>query len=165
VASMSGAAPTSRDPSQGSAGAYDGVGELRFLVTVGGASGEIGRFSECTGLAVEYEVMEYREGGNNDFVHKLRGPAKYPPLVLKRGITKEDALTKWFKNCSTKADRMAVTVSLLGPKGVSSKVRTWSFVGAYPVKWTGPNLNAGSNNLATETLEIVHEGFSVAAGG
>jgi phage tail-like protein len=135
------------------------------MVTVGGGNGIIGRFAECTGLAIEYDVMEYHEGGNNDFVHKFRGPAKYPNLVLKRGVTKEDALMKWFRKCQTKADRMAVTVSLLGPAGGSSKVRTWSFAGAYPVKWTGPNLNAGSNNLATETLEIVHQGLSVAAGG
>jgi phage tail-like protein len=148
--------PTSRHPVTGSS--PDAVGELRFLVSVG-ARDLIGRFAECSGLSVEYEVMEYREGGNNDYVHKLRGPAKYPNLVLKRGITKEDALIEWFRRCQTKADRMPVTVMLLGPDSKTSSVRKWSFDGAYPVKWTGPTLNAGSNNLATESLEIVHLGF------
>ena len=151
--------PTYRDPSTGSDS--DAVGELRFLVTVGPTGpGLIGRFAECSGLSVEYEVQEYREGGNNDFVHKLRGPAKYPNLVLKRGITREDALMKWFQDCQNKTERRQVTVQLLGPGGKTSNVRTWSFDGAYPVKWTGPTLNVGSNNVGTESLEIVHQGFT-----
>jgi phage tail-like protein len=41
------------------------------------------------------------------------------------------------------------------------KVRTWSFKNAYPVKWTGPNFNASQNTLATEALEIVHDGIKL----
>jgi phage tail-like protein len=33
---------------------------------------------------------------------------------------------------------------------------------AYPIKWTGPNMNASSNQIATETLEMVHKGFKKA---
>ena len=54
---------------------------------------------------------------------------------------------------------IAVTVSLMGPNG--QPVRSWSFADAFPVKWTGPNLNASSNQVATETLEIVHAGLQV----
>lgn len=153
-------AQSRRHPSPGSA-SPDSVGELRFLVTVGGSGdAQIGRFSECQGIMVEYEVLEYQEGGQNDFVHKLRGRAKFPNITLKRGITHEDALQKWFKACENKADRKALTISLLGPAGSSEKVRAWSFEGAFPVKWTGPNLNASSTSIATETLEIAHRGFS-----
>ena len=38
-------------------------------------------------------------------------------------------------------------------------MRSWAFTDAFPVKWTGPALNAGSNDVATETLEIAHHGF------
>ena len=48
------------------------------------------------GLAVEVEVKEYNEGGINDYVHKLPTRIKYPNLVLKRGVTYEDALLDWF---------------------------------------------------------------------
>jgi phage tail-like protein len=41
------------------------------------------------------------------------------------------------------------------------KLRTWSFKNAYPVKWTGPNFNAGQNAIATEAIEIVHDGIQV----
>jgi phage tail-like protein len=133
----------------------DPVGELRYRVNVQGLS--IGRFSECTGIAVEIETKDYMEGGSNDFVHKLPTRVKYPNLVFKRGVTHEDALLKWFWDNRTAVQRKELTIELLGPGAAT--VRTWAFVGAYPVKWTGPNLKAGSNAIATETLEVVHNGL------
>ena len=41
------------------------------------------------------------------------------------------------------------------------KVR-WNFVHAWPTKWTGPSFNAPANDVAIETLEIVHEGLAKA---
>ena len=52
-----------------------------------------------------------------------------------------------------------MTISLLGPG--TKLVRSWVFMNAYPVKWTGPNLNANSNSVAVEQLEIVHNGLRV----
>ena len=143
----------------GSPNVPDPVGELRFLVGIADASvaEAIGRFSECSGLAVEYDILEYQEGGQNAFVHKLRGHRKYPNLVLKRGVTYEDALIKWLMATKDWSERGTVTVSLLGPD--AKMVRRWAFDAAFPVKWQGPTLNAGSNNVATETLEIAHQGF------
>jgi phage tail-like protein len=133
----------------------DPVAELRFKVEVQGVS--IGRFSECSGIQVEIETKDYMEGGSNDFVHKLPTRVKYPNIVLKRGVTHEDALLKWFWDCRTAVQRKEMTIELLGPG--KSSVRTWAFMNAYPVKWVGPNLKASSNQVATETLEIVHNGL------
>jgi phage tail-like protein len=133
----------------------DPVAELRFKVDVQGIS--IGRFSECTGIAVEVEMKDYNEGGSNEFVHKLPTRIKYPNIVLKRGVTHEDALLKWFWDSRNAVQRKEMTIALLGPG--ASTVRTWAFMNAYPVKWTGPNLKAGSNSIATETLEVVHNGL------
>ena len=123
---------------------------------------DLGRFRECTGLAAEIEVKDYNEGGVNDRVHKLPTRMKYPNLVLKRGVTYEDALLKWLWKTQREAQRIAVTVSLMGPDG--KPVRSWAFAEAFPIKWTGPNLNASSNQVATETLEIVHAGLQMQAG-
>ena len=73
----------------------DPVAELRFKVQLQ-PDLNIGRFSECTGISVEIETKEYMEGGANDFVHKLPTRVKYPNIVLKRGITHEEALLQWF---------------------------------------------------------------------
>lgn len=143
-----------RAPANGST--PDPVGELRFKLEIKALT--IGMFTECTGVSAEFELMEYKEGGENGFVHKLRGPMKYPNLVLKRGVTHEDALLKWFFQTQETSERPSVEVSLLGPG--AQKVRSWVFEGAFPVKWQGPNLNAGSNAVATETLEVAHTGLA-----
>jgi phage tail-like protein len=136
----------------------DPVAELRFKVELQ-PDLSIGRFTECTGLSVEVETKEYMEGGSNDFVHKLPTRVKYPNLVLKRGVTHEEALLQWFFESRFTPKRRDMTISLLGPG--TKLVRTWVFMNAYPVKWTGPNLNANSNSVASESLEIVHNGLRV----
>ena len=140
----------------------DPVGELRFKLELPGI--DLGRFRECTGLAAEIECKDYNEGGVNDYVHKLPTRMKYPNLVLKRGVTYEDALLKWLWSVQRELVRGNVTIQLMGPDLDSRGVRTWVFSNAFPVKWTGPNLNAGSNQIATETLEIVHAGLQMQAG-
>ena len=115
------------------------------------------RFSECSGLTAEYEVEEYEEGGQNTFVHKLRGRVKYPNLTLKRGVTHETEFLDWFFASKEWQDRAPLSLQLLGPDGET--IRTWAFEGAFPVKWQGPSLNAKSTNVATETLEIAHQGL------
>jgi phage tail-like protein len=133
----------------------DPVGELRFQVSINDAV--IGQFAEVSGLTVEYDIMEYQEGGEPRFVHKFRGGMKYPNLVLKRGVTYEDALLQWFFDRSDREHRGDVTLNLLGDDG--KRARTWSFASAFPVKWSGPSFNAKSTNVATETLEIAHQGL------
>ena len=133
----------------------DPVGALRFLVKADDCT--IGRFAHCHGLAAEYEIEEYAEGGQNAFVHKLRGRMRYPNLVLSRGITHETGLMDWFMQTKSAGQRGNISVSLLGPDG--SPVRKWGFEGAFPVRWEGPMLNARSHTAATETLEIAHRGF------
>jgi phage tail-like protein len=133
----------------------DPVGGLRFLVKADDCT--IGRFAHCQGLAAEYEIEEYAEGGQNAFVHKLRGRMRHPNLVLSRGITHETGLMDWFLKTKKAGERGSISVSLLGPDG--SPVRKWGFEGAFPVRWEGPILNARSHTAATETLEIAHRGF------
>ena len=142
-----GTAPPTKHP--------DPVGELRFKLTIDDV--ELGRFSECTGLSVEYDVQAYQEGGENRFEHKLRGRLKYTNLTLKRGVTHEDALLKWFFQTQDAEKRGSVTLELLGPDG--KRVRSFAFAGAFPVKWTGPNFNAGSTSIAIESLELAHQGL------
>jgi phage tail-like protein len=133
----------------------DKLGENHFLLEITGLP--IGAFREITGLQMEREILEYTEGGVNDVVHKLPGRVKYPNLVLKRGVTNQDELMKWFWQTQQTPERKDVTVKLVDP--AMEVMRTWAFKQAYPVKWIGPNLNAGSDSAATEQLELVHDGL------
>jgi len=142
-----------RNPATG--GSPDPALGIGFLVEAG--FDKIGLFQECSGLTVEYDVYTHEEGGESGFVHKLRGRAKHPNLVLKRGITHEKNLSDWFFECKDQAKRRDVTIRLLGRD--QKTIRAWNFVAAFPVKWTGPTFNAGQANAAIEQLELVHHGF------
>ena len=116
-------------------------------------------FTEISGLAAEIETMTYNEGGRNDSVHKLPTRMKHPNLVLKRGVTTVKDLQEWCLDSYMGPSRKEVTLTMYN-EGLE-KLRTWSFKNAYPVKWTGPNFNAGQNAIATEAIEIVHDGIQV----
>ena len=116
-------------------------------------------FTEISGLAAEIETMTYNEGGRNDSVHKLPTRMKHPNLVLKRGVTTVKDLQEWCLDSFMGPDRKEITLTLYNPQ--LEKLRTWSFKNAYPVKWTGPTFNVGQAAVATEVLEIVHDGIQI----
>jgi phage tail-like protein len=132
---------------------------FHFLVEIEGLV--IGGFNEVTGLTVEVEIEEYREGGLNAYVHKLAGPARYPSnLVLKHGLTDSDVLWNWHQDVvSGNIQRRNGSIILLDSAG--EEQWRWNFVDAYPVRWVGPDLRAGSAEVAIETLELVHRGLSI----
>ena len=103
--------------------------------------------------------MDWAEGGNNDFVHKLPGRLKYPNIVLKAGVTAVAQLTDWLNETATQNGGERSRRRDPPEEPHRRPVRTWIFAQAFPVKWTGPNLNVNSNNYAVETLELYHEGL------
>jgi phage tail-like protein len=117
----------------------------------------IGMFTRCSGLELQVDVLEYAEGGNNEFVHQLPGRLRYPNLVLARGLTNEDAVLKWFTATRTKADLKEVTITFQTHK--QKTIRTFTFADAFPVRWTGPAAEAGTATIPLETLEIAHGGL------
>jgi len=137
----------------------------QFVFSVDGL--QIGAFMEVHGLSVEVDVQSIEEGGQNEFVHRVPGRMKWPNLVLKRGVTENDALFTWFKKSSGEGfsganNRLARTTGHLTLVDAQRKrVREWAFYGAFPVKWSGPTFAATSNSVATEELEIAHHGFRV----
>src|SRR5215510_16024396 len=116
-------------------------------------------FAECSGLQVETELQEVREGGENAFLYRLPKGSKHVNLTLKRGITDSELLWNWHKDVvSGKVERKMVYVVLLDSGG-QEKWR-WSLRDAFPVKWMGPDLKADGSTVAIESLELAHHGFS-----
>ncbi|MNZ75484.1 T4-like virus tail tube protein gp19 [compost metagenome] len=115
-------------------------------------------FSEVSGLEAETEIEEYREGGVNGYVHKLPKGVKFPNLVLSKGMTRSPALWNWYESTiEGTIERKTGAVVLQDADG--TEFGRWSFFDAYPVKWTGPKLNASTSDVAIETIEIVHSGL------
>lgn len=135
----------------------------RYRVEIAGLI--VAGFSEVSGLEQEIEVEEYKEGGM-DFVHKLPGGFKHANLVLKRGMSASPQLRLWYQGV-VKAltyrlplpKSPAVYISIIDSRGEEQVRFLVKF--AYPVKWSGPQLNATGSEVAIETLELAHEGFVV----
>jgi phage tail-like protein len=117
-----------------------------------------GGFSECTGLALEVEVQDYPEGGLNTFVHKLPGRTKQTNITLKHGII-DRSVWQWFYETSQGQITLRNGSIVVYDAAGKSPVMTWNFSEAFPAKWTGPDLNATQNAVATEALELTHQGL------
>jgi phage tail-like protein len=151
-----------RDPSQAP---YPYLNFL-FRLTVG--EREVAACSECTGLSLEVSTEDYHEGGENRFTWKLPVAGQVPNLVLKRGIVGDATeLSTWFERYLEEGtvEYKDGEVALLASTDKNKKpARVWAFTGGFPVKWTGPDLNAIQAGVAFETLEIVHHGLRLKKG-
>jgi len=131
-----------------------------FEVTIPGLNLKIGYFTQVTGFSAQLDVLEYPEGGINDYVHRLPTRIKQGNITLKRGVTGEPALMEWFIETVVKANPQDLSVAMYDSLGELMKP-TWSFRNAYPVKWSSSDLNAGGSEFLTETLEIAHFGLEL----
>lgn len=111
---------------------------------------------------MEYEIESYREGGENRFEHSLPVRTKFPDLVLKRGfLVKDSEVYDWcikaFRDREFKLSD--IVIKLLDEK--HEPLKTWNVVGAYPKKWSVSDLNAESNAVVIENLELKYKYFTL----
>ena len=131
----------------------------RFYVKVEGLTEGTfeGVFTEVGGLQMEMEVTEYAEGGINNFVYRLPGRTKVGNITLRRGMIASNSLFKWYLDVAQgKIVRRNVSVTMF--VAGKSELR-WSFIGAFPVKWIGPQLVATATVVGVEELELAHNGL------
>jgi phage tail-like protein len=136
----------------------DPYGSFDFLVEIDGITRA--SFMEAGGLDSTIDVTEYREGGFNETMRKLPAKTKFSNITLKWGTTDDHELYDWHRQWvkgDPAAKRKNGSIILLDRTG-QEKIR-WNFINAWPVKWTGPSLNAKNNDVSIETLELAHEGL------
>ena len=130
-----------------------------FIVQWGGT--KLG-FSEVSGLNIEHQVVEYREGSSPESKSiKMPGMIKYSNITLKRGIVKNDnEFIDWMNTINMNTvERRDIKISLLNE--AHEPIISWLVKNAWPAKYSGPILNANANEVAMESLELAHEGLSV----
>lgn len=120
-----------------------------------------GAFSEVGGLTAEGDSVDYREGSDvQSNVRKLIGMRKYTNLTLKRGYTPDKSLWQWYTNIvNGVADRRNVTITLMNEK--REPVLRWHAENAWINKIEGPSFKASGNDVAMESVELVHEGLTL----
>ena len=141
-------------------------GAFNYLVSLGGSQGDggegtiIGGFSDVSGLGMEVNYSEYRNGNEKfNTGRKVPNTHKIDDVTLKRGLVGGDDLFAWLKGVRDGvADPRQVTITLLDE--ARQPVATWALRNAQPKKWTGPTLAAkGGGEVAMEELHFVHEGI------
>lgn len=131
---------------------------FRFRVEIDGI--QQAGFRECAFGDVTVNPIEYREGNEPTTVRKLSGLSKYANITLKWGITDSKDLYEWMKNVidtGAQDKRKNIGIILIDEAG-NDKSR-WDISQAWPTKYDPADFNATANEVAIETLEIVHEGF------
>jgi phage tail-like protein len=135
------------------------IPKFHFQVEWGGS--KIG-FTEVSGLDVEREVIEYRDGSSKEYSKlKMPGLTKFSNITLKRGSFKKDNdfYKWWIANKLETVERRDITISLLNEE--HSPVITWKVKNAWPTKIQPTDLKSDDNSIAIETMEIVHEGLTI----
>ncbi len=133
--------------------------KFSFQVDWGGTN--IG-FQEVSGLDVETEVIEYRQGASPDFTKiKMPGMIKFSNITLKRGSFKGDNdYFNWLNSIQLNTvERRTITISLLDDTGAPAI--TWKVNKAFPIKVMSTDLKAEGNEVAVESIEIAHEGLVI----
>jgi phage tail-like protein len=128
---------------------------FRFLLEIEGITS--GGFTRVKGLSREVKIESFREGGVNEYEHKLITQVSYPVLVLERGLALDD-LWKWaLATADGQVERKTVWIRLQNE--ADEKMWTWQVEYALPVKWSASDMDAQSPQVVMESLELAHHGL------
>lgn len=124
----------------------------------------IAGFTAVSGLTMEVETVDYREGGVEDHVHRLPGQGTHANLTLERGLSRETKLFDWVRDVMRgQVSRRTVVLRLLD-RAQGDTCWGWEFSDAYPVTWNGPDLTSAGGGMAIESVELVYRRLSTLPG-
>ena len=128
-------------------------------------------FQRISGLEHNVEVVEYREGGDNDSMRKLPGQSSFPNVVMERGMTADNDFEIWMKliydparlggtagQGNTDDYRKDLTIFLHDKAG--NQVKKWTVLSAWPASKKLSDLDATASEVTIETLELATEGIN-----
>jgi phage tail-like protein len=105
------------------------------------------------------DVKTIREGGANDRAIRLAHTISYANLTLKRGMTENFDLWRWFeRSARDPALRANAEIVLLAADGRSERAR-FQVERCVPIKIKAPALSGKDGQIAVEELQIAYEKF------
>lgn len=119
------------------------------------------RFQKVSGLSTEITTETINEGGQNLFSHRIPKKISYNNLVLERGMLIGSPVNLEFNiTFSTfKFYPCNVIVTLFNENSIP--MAAWFFYKAYPVKWAMSNLEAKSNEVMIDTMELAYQRYQL----
>ena len=125
--------------------------------------GELMEFQEVSGLDEVVQIIEYRAGKSPVFSPiRMPGIKKHNNITLNKGTFKsKNKFWDWFSQIKMNTvNRVPVTISLLDESG--APIMVWTLANAWPTKIAGTDLESDANEVAIESIEIAHEGLTIA---
>ncbi|MBD2611447.1 phage tail protein [Nostoc linckia z18] len=120
-------------------------------------------FTECTGLSVQIKKNVFQEGGVNDQQRIYLGHTEFADITLKRGVTDHPGFWNWINAVfdeQKRTSRRNVNILIFNQSGET--MMSWTLIGAIPVTWKTPTLQADGKAVAIEELTLAYEGLKVA---
>lgn len=136
---------------------------FRYQVTIDGMTRA--GFSEVTGMNLSTQVVEYREGNDlRNTPRKLPGLTTFGNVTFRWGTTTDSDFLTWIQSVApnntanpTGIARKNITIALINDAGTAGP--TWTLINAWPVSYSGPELNGMGNDVAISSLEVCCEGM------
>jgi len=149
----------------------------------GVSTGWVGGFTNISGLNLNTQAIQYREGGYNTTVHQIPGMTTFSPITFTRGVLfgNDQAIT-WMRGLFTAAQGSGLNPNpSLSTAGRNFRVDVVLTVNQHPntnasadtpvMKFKIHNawitslgftdLDATNGAILFETMQLVHEGLSV----
>lgn len=144
--------------------------KMNFLVTVDGVEGTAA-FSEVSGVEASVDVIEFRQGNSGSLAPvKIPGLVKHGNVTLKFGYTSNNAFKTWIQECVSETrgemPRSQVQIEMIdinsgAPQGLVTTTtgggKVWLLTNAWVTKYTAPDLNATTSEVAIESVELAYE--------
>jgi phage tail-like protein len=124
-------------------------------------------FSECSGLGVQIKKEILMEGGVNEQQRVLLGPAEFSDVTLRRGLSNDAVFWNWISPLLTQQSGSGTppshrrNINILVFNQAGETMQCWTLIGAIPISWKAPTLQADSSTVALEELTLTYEGLKV----
>lgn len=122
-------------------------------------------FSECDGLEMTVEPKTIQEGGRNSGPVHMAGPVSYAQLTLKRGMTANVDLWRWFERVNGGQGGLRGTAEVVMLAGDRTEQLRFVLERCLPVKLKAGALSAADGELAIEEMQLVYESMTLKSAG
>ncbi|AXT61401.1 phage tail protein [Aquimarina sp. AD10] len=122
------------------------------------------RFQKVSGMSTEVQLETINEGGQNLHTHRLPSKVSYTNLVLERGYVTSripSPLNLEFNLAFSRFKFYPSNVLVTKFNEAGNPIGAWLFLKAYPVKWSVSDLDAQSNSVAIDTMELAYTRFQI----
>ncbi|PHM45311.1 phage tail protein [Xenorhabdus mauleonii] len=126
------------------------IPSYRFIVSIGG---ENIPFNSVSGLDINFETIEYRDGIGNWF--KMPGQPQPINITLRKGVFPgKTELFDWINSIQlNQIEKKDITISLTNDAG-TELLMTWNVANAFPTSLTSPSFDATSNDIAVQEITL-----------